>query len=172
MKTTQISRKLYPTVTVVALVLVSSMALMAQNMITNVSYNGGFSIDAPAPLVETVRAQNGIDVHLFQTERNGVAYLVAYNDLPYAGGSTSSEFDSASRVALSTFDGRVLDSEDFTFRGYSARVLGGMNGDRSLQFVYCMYQVNQRFYQVLVMAPTSRDLPSEASRFLKSFDLT
>jgi hypothetical protein len=170
MKNTQVSRKCRAAVAAVALVLVSSMAAMAQSMITNVSYKGGFSIDAPASLVETTTVQNGIYIHLYQTERNGVAYLVAYNDIPYAG-STSAEFDSASRVALSTFDGRVVDSEDFTFRGYPARVLGGMNGDGSLQFVYSMYEVNHRFYQVLVMAPTSHDLPSAATRFLNSFDL-
>ena len=72
---------------------------------------------------------------------NAVAYLVIYNDVPDTT-NPFAEFDSASSAALGTFDGRVLDSRDFSFRGYPARV-----------------------------APNSRNLPFEADQFLKSFDL-
>ena len=150
------------------------------------SVEGNFTVLFPVEPEEQVqRAPNAAvetEVHLFMADMGAAAYMIAYNDLPYAvtPDLTSSEvvessFDSLRETFLAGFDGTANGEETISLAGYPGRQIDFTVSDKVLPGggygKVQVYAVDTRLYQVAALGTPGALSNEDIETFLSSFAL-
>jgi hypothetical protein len=142
---------------------------------------GGFSVMSPVTLMEShqeIETEAGkLDLHLFSGQLDDVGYFVSYTDYePEIVRKADPEkmLDGSRDGAVSNVNGKLVSETRITLAGHPGRELvidakpketpPGTIKER-------IFMVQNRLYQVVVVAPRRKDIASEADAFLQSFKL-
>lgn len=142
---------------------------------------GGFSVVTPLTLKESVQSVDTelgkLDIHIFTAERGDTAFVVGYSDYPQEIIQLSDPdqmLDGGRDGAAANVNGKVIAEDKITLNNYLGRdlVINGIaeNGQEMTIQAY-MFLVENRLYQVMVVAPKGELNSSEAGNFLRSFRL-
>ena len=110
-------------------------------------------------------------------DRSG-AYMVAYSDYPeeYMRAIVENDLlDSAAEGAMTNINGKLTQQVDFPLGDYPGREATfevSAQGSQPAMLIKAHYfLVNNRLYQVMVVAPQLQGLPAAAQQFFDSFKL-
>jgi hypothetical protein len=149
------------------------------------SESGAFSVVVPATFKAEVRSQDlpplteKVDFYLFEGRQENVHYMVIYNDFPnelvkrLSPDIFTSLYHSRDR-AVQDLNGKLISSSDITLGSavgveFVADAEAGY--DRYIRVKHRIYFVDNRLYQVGVLAPKFGFNDKEATRYLDSFKL-
>lgn len=142
---------------------------------------GQFSIAAPAPFEETQQSVETpvgpVEIHTFTAEAEDTAYVVAYSDYPpEIVDQTDPQvlLDSSRDGAVNNLGGTLVNEEVIDLEGNPGRSLeisATANQGQMATINSRIYLVDNRLYQVLVVAPEGQSTPEASETFLDSFDL-
>lgn len=142
---------------------------------------GQFTIAAPAPFEETQQSVETpvgpVEIHTFTAEAEDTAYVVAYSDYPpEIVNQTDPQvlLDSSRDGAVNNLGGTLISEEVIDLEGNPGRSLvisATANQDQTATINSRIYLVDNRLYQVLVVAPEGTSTPEASETFLDSFDL-
>jgi len=142
---------------------------------------GQFSIETPAPFEETQQSVEtpvgAVEIHTFTAETEDTAYVVAYSDYPpEIVNQTDPQvlLDSSRDGAVSNLGGTVVSEEVIDLEGNPGRSLvinTEANQDQAATINSRIYLVDNRLYQILVVAPDNSADAEVSQSFLDSFDL-
>lgn len=142
---------------------------------------GGFSVMTPAPLEESVQPVetqgSKIDLHLFSGQQDEIAYFVAYCDYaPDLARPDNAEkmLDGARDGAVGNTHGKLTSETAITLAGHPGRevVIEARGEDRPPATIKGrLFMVQNRLYQVTVVAPRARSGDQAVDDFLQSFKL-
>lgn len=145
------------------------------------SETGGFSVMTPAPLQEAVQPvetqSSKIDLHLFSAQQDDIAYFVAYCDYaPDLARPDNAEkmLDGARDGAVGNTHGKLISETAITLAGHPGRevVIEARGEDRPpVTIKGRLFMVQNRLYQITVVAPRSRAGDKAMDDFLQSFKL-
>ena len=145
------------------------------------SESGQFEIAAPAPFEETQQSVETpvgpVEIYTFTAETENTAYVVAYSDYPaeiIEQTDPQALLDSSRDGAVSNLGGTLVSEEVIDLAGNPGRSLvisAAANQEQAATINSRIYLVDNRLYQVLVVAPEGEETPDDASLFLDSFDL-
>jgi len=144
------------------------------------SEEGGFSILVPSTPTEETQTQEtelgNIDVHMFTSEEEDVAYMVGYNLLPAAILEVSSPdpmLDGACNGQVSSTGGTEVSRKEITLGTYPGRELEirveDTSGIKTLHTY--IYLVEDKLYQILVVGGKDQSTAPDTIKFLDSFKL-
>ncbi|MEW6126210.1 MAG: hypothetical protein AB1757_04035 [Acidobacteriota bacterium] len=152
----------------------SAYARQSGSMVPVSSNLGGFSVMMPANPQYTTRpiktvSGHWVTQHVYSVESpdGRYAYFVAYNDYPYA--LDGEALNRACQGQADGMRGRIMRQENVSISGYSGRVVRIEGND--FIGVSQVVIVGRRLYQVMFVMPKNANVPSEASRFLNSFEI-
>jgi hypothetical protein len=142
---------------------------------------GRFSVMTPAPLqeaVQPVETQGGkIDLHLFSAQQDDIAYFVAYCDYaPELARPDNAEkmLDGARDGAVGNSHGKLTSETNISLAGHPGRevVITAASEDRPpVTIKGRLFMVQNRLYQITVVAPRSQAGDKAVDDFLQSFKL-
>jgi len=142
---------------------------------------GQFTIETPAPFEETQQSVETpvgpIEIRTFSAETEETAYVVAYSDYPSEiVDQTPPEelLDSSRDGAISSLGGTLVSEEEIEIEGNPGRSLvisTDANQNQAATINSRIFLVDNRLYQVLVVAPDGVENTAVADQFLNSFDL-
>lgn len=148
---------------------------------TFASETGEFSIAAPAAFEETQQSVETpvgpVDIYTFTAETDDTAYVVAYSDYPTEIIEQTDPqvlLDSSRDGAVTNLGGTLVSEEVIDLEGNPGRSLvinATANEDQAATINSRIYLVDNRLYQVLVVAPEGESTPEASETFLDSFDL-
>ncbi len=142
---------------------------------------GRFAVMTPAPLQEAVQPvetqDSKLDLHLFSAQQDDIAYFVAYCDYaPELARPDNAEkmLDGARDGAVGNTHGKLTSETNITLAGHPGRevVIEARGEDQppvTIKGRLCMVQ--NRLYQVTVVAPRARAGDKAINDFLQSFKL-
>jgi hypothetical protein len=142
---------------------------------------GGFSVMTPAPLQEAVQPvetqSSKIDLHLFSAQQDEIAFFVGYCDYaPELARPDNAEqmLDGARDGSVGNTHGKLTSETTITLAGYPGRevVIEARGEDRPPVIIKGrLFMVENRLYQVTVVAPRARAGDKAIDDFLQSFKL-
>ena len=147
-----------------------------------VSEEGGFQIMTPLPLEESTQSVDSelgpIEVHFFMAELSNRAYMVGYSDYPedfIAQSDPQVLLDGARDGAVGNINGKLVSEFKISladqYPGRELVVTALLDEDTEGTLKGRMYLVNNRLYQIMVVAP-SGDMSTQAmDDFINSFTL-
>jgi hypothetical protein len=133
----------------------------------------------PKEQTQSVDAEAGaLKVHIAITEDRSAAYLAAYWDYPaeYIRSTAGNDLlDSIVHNAVASADGKLTRQTDFpltVYRGREVEFETPVQGSQPAMLIKVRYfLVNNRLYQVMVVAPQRQGLSDTAQKFFDSFKL-
>lgn len=145
------------------------------------STDGRFTILMPGNPKRESHTQNTkigpINIQLFGVARQqeGVAYIVAYADLPNSiaqRANAQKVLDGSQEGALRFAQGKLLNQRNISLSGYPGREIEFLNPDGVIT-KNRVYLVNGRLYQIIVVTKqeTQKYLSGSIAGFLNSFSL-
>jgi hypothetical protein len=142
------------------------------------SLEGGFAVQSPVDLVETVATAEteagNLEVHTFEGSAGEMTYVVTYVDYPesYAGNPTQQMLDAARDGQVKGEGGTLAGEGAVTVQGVLGREvriqIPGEGEDGRVLRGYLFWGA-LRLYRVLVYAPAGQADSPEVSAFLDSF---
>ncbi len=144
---------------------------------TFASDTAGFSVkmpEIPARSAERVPTAVGeLAMYFYIAEDDTVMYVVAFSDYPTALVETTSAkelLDTAQAGALTNVGGTLLSAKPITLDGYPGREVA-IAAPGNLQGYFQLYLVENRLYQLMVIADVTLDIDSGAEKFFTSFEV-
>ncbi|MBX6393060.1 MAG: hypothetical protein IRY96_06275 [Burkholderiales bacterium] len=138
------------------------------------SAEGGFAVMFPARPKEVSRTLQlggaALEVHMLRAEVNGMAFGVAYADLP-PGADAASVQDAARAGLIRNIGGRVVHETKLELPGLQGeefRAEGEADGRPMLLAARVLHDT-RRYYQVLFIGPSERAAEVDLDFFLGSF---
>ncbi len=146
------------------------------------SQAGRYSIlmpDKPKEQTQSVNSAAGtLEMYIVSVENQSGAYLVAYVDYPadlIRSGQENDILDGAVQGGVANVNGKLTRQQDFpldTIPGREAEFDAPAQGAQPATHIKSRYfLVNNRLYQVMVVAPQRQGLPDAAQKFFDSFKL-
>ena len=145
------------------------------------SRDGGFSIMTPYTLKETTQfmdTQIGkIEVHFFIADQGEKSFLVVYSDYPSEVIKTSDPekmLDGSRDGAINNVKGELVSEEHISLNNYPGRdfTIGAQTENGQDLFMRGrIFLVENRLYQIMVMATKGNENNKEIDDFLESFAL-
>lgn len=115
-----------------------------------------------------------LEAKMFMLEMPSAFYAMAYVDYPkdaVAKGAPDELLNGARDGAVGNVKGKLVSETKITMNGAPGRELR-IEAPGDLNLTARIYLVNQRLYQVLVVAPKAKEGEAEAKKFLDSFKFT
>ncbi|MGF1458645.1 MAG: hypothetical protein ACFBSG_06410 [Leptolyngbyaceae cyanobacterium] len=145
------------------------------------SETGQFSIATPEPFEETqqsVQTPVGpVEIHTFTAETGDSAYVVAYSDYPEEIVDQTDPqvlLNSSRDGAVGNLGGTLISESELELEGHPGRALvirADAEQGETATISSHIYLVDNRLYQVLVVAPENSPEAGTSAAFLDSFDL-
>jgi len=142
------------------------------------SQKGGFSIqfpDTPTEEVSISRTPLGdIDLHLFTLEKKLVIFLVGYSDYPaqfVKENSNDSLLNIACAGAIANYKGIVFSNEKISLGIHPGREIVVKSKDDMITYLTRLFLVENRLYQVTVLALEGKTIEKSDKNFIESFKL-
>jgi len=145
------------------------------------SKSGNFSVKAPAQLAEqpqTVDTSSGkTEAHTYLAESDGILYVAAYSvfsDEIISQGTTEEFLNNARDSMLASINGKLVLETRKSLEDYPGRelVVDMKKADGTDGFMKArLYLVNNRLYQLMVIAGTVDASAETITQFLDSFKL-
>ena len=139
---------------------------------------GGFTLLMPTePKTQTQNLETAvgtITVTMYIAEKNGAAYFASFNDYPaelVQKSDPQAILDGARDGAVNNVKGKLLNEKKIAIGSHPGRdiTFEAVNGQYLARSR--MYLVNQRLYQIMVLAPREQGLPAKIDQYLDSFQL-
>ncbi len=142
---------------------------------------GAFSVTTPVGLraaTQSVDTQAGkLEIHTFFGQQGATGYMVGYVDYPQEvvqQGDPAKILDGSRDGAVSNVNGKLVIETKVTLDGHPGRELvidaKARNGEDGTVRAR-VFLVNNRLYQVMIVAPKGRVSSSAMNDFLQSFKL-
>lgn len=141
---------------------------------------GQFSIETPAPFEETQQSVETpvgpIEIRTYTAETEETAYVVAYSDYPPEMVNETDPqmlLNSSRDGAVTNLGGTLVSEEEIELDGYPGRslVISANTQNQAATINSRIYLVDNRLYQILVVAPEGGEDAAVSEQFLSSFDL-
>lgn len=135
---------------------------------------GRFSILMPVqPKVQeqpVKTAAGELTNHVFLALKGSAAFAISYADYPQNDADPQKVLDNVRQGAITGIKGTLISGSNITHKGYPGREFQAST--EGALYTSRIFLVNNRLYQMVVVAPAGSLTTAEISKYLTSFNLT